>query len=103
MSSHNFYKTLPYSQKQHSRFTSNDYYYRPTYSRGHHPDLKQMMITKFRENPKLKGYFIIILFTTLAIVTALVILLFPLILKLLQYISANGLQGMVETLWKGLK
>ncbi|MEI6900089.1 MAG: hypothetical protein WCL00_09435 [Bacteroidota bacterium] len=103
MSSHNFYKTLPYSQRQHSRYTSNDYYYRPTYSGGRHPDLKQMLITKFRENPKLKGFFIIALFASLTIVTALVILLFPLILKLLQYISANGLQGVFETIFKGLK
>ncbi len=61
-----------------------------------------------KSNRKLKGLVIIAFILILAIVIALIAILLPLILKLLNYISQNGVQGILDNvtgfldkLWKG--
>jgi hypothetical protein len=68
----------------------------------------QNILEKIRSNNKLKIFVIaggILIFT---ILTGLIIILFPLLIKLVNYISQNGLQSIVESItgfldkiWKG--
>ena len=68
----------------------------------------QNIIEKIRSNNKLKVLVIIFASMILITITALIIILFPLIMKLLNYINQNGLQGIlneitgfVDKIWKG--
>jgi hypothetical protein len=68
----------------------------------------QNMLDKFRNNKKLKGFIIIAGILVLVIGVALIIVLLPLIVKLFNYISQNGLQGVfnditafLDKIWKG--
>lgn len=54
-------------------------------------------------NPKFRLMLIIAAIVIVAIVILLIILLFPLILKLFKYLNENGIQGILDTIWKGTK
>ena len=61
-----------------------------------------------KKDRKLKGLVVVALLIVLAIVIALIAILLPLILKLFNYISQNGVQGIMDhvtgfldKLWKG--
>jgi len=66
-------------------------------------DLKAQLLNKLRSNPRLKTLLLIAAIVIIAVDVLLVILLFPLILKLLSYISENGIQGIIDAIWKGTK
>ena len=68
----------------------------------------EYFLEKLRTNRKLKGLVIVAFLVILAIVIALIAIFLPLILKLLNYISQNGVQGILDNvtgfldkLWKG--
>jgi uncharacterized membrane protein len=73
---------------------------RPFYQQN---DIKEQLLNKLRSNPRLKTLLLIAAIVIIAVVVLIVILLFPLILKLLSYISENGIQGIIDTIWKGTK
>jgi uncharacterized membrane protein len=66
-------------------------------------DMKEQLLNKLRSNPKLKMLLIIAAILIIVVVTSIVILLFPLLLKLFNYITENGIQGILDTIWKGTK
>jgi uncharacterized protein YqhQ len=66
-------------------------------------DMKEQLLNKFRSNPKLKMILVFAAILIIVAVVAVVILLFPLLLKLFSYISENGIQGVLDKLWKGTK
>ncbi len=66
------------------------------------------IIAKIKHNPKLKRLAIIAVIAVLLLIVITVIVLLPLLLRLFDYISQNGIQGVVEgitafidKLWKG--
>jgi type IV secretory pathway component VirB8 len=68
----------------------------------------EYFLEKLKINRKLKVLVIVAFIVILAIVIALIAILLPLILKLLNYISQNGVQGILDNvtgfldkLWKG--
>ena len=65
-------------------------------------------LENLKVNRKLKGLVIFVFIVILAIIITLIAILLPLILKLLNYISQNGVQGILDNvtgfldkLWKG--
>jgi hypothetical protein len=66
-------------------------------------DIKEQFLNKLRDNPKLKMILIVTAVLIVLVVIAVVILIFPLLLKLLNYISTNGIQGVLDAIWKGSK
>jgi len=66
-------------------------------------DLKIMMMEKLRNNPSLKKLLIIGSIFLIIIAVALLFLLFPVILKLVGYVGENGVEGFLNTIWKGTK
>jgi hypothetical protein len=75
----------------------------------HDPNFKWVhFLESLKTNRKLKGIVIVAFIVVLAIVIALIAILLPLILKFLNYISQNGVQGILDNvtgfldkLWKG--
>jgi type IV secretory pathway component VirB8 len=68
----------------------------------------EYFLEKLRSNRKLKGLLICAFLLLLVIVFALIAIFLPLILKFLNYISENGVQGILDSvtgfldkLWKG--
>jgi hypothetical protein len=105
------------NKQQDRRFDNNHRYqdspshaqnFRHPYQR-HNSNFKwEYFLEKFKSNKKLKGLVIIAFIVIVAIVIALIAILLPLILKLLDYISQNGVQGILDNvtgfldkLWKG--
>ena len=79
----------------------------PTHANESHQQLFTIL-NKIRNNKKLKLIAIIAVIALLIITISLVVALLPLIIKLFNYISQNGLQsifeaitGFVDKLWKG--
>jgi hypothetical protein len=64
---------------------------------------KLKVINSIANNPKVKLMLILAAIIIIAIVVFVIILLFPLIIKLFNYIVENGLQGILDTIWKGTK
>jgi hypothetical protein len=65
--------------------------------------LKLEFLEKIKNNPKLKALVIIALAAVAILAVIATILLFPLLSKLLAYISENGIQGAMDAIWKGSK
>jgi hypothetical protein len=68
----------------------------------------QNILEKIRSNNKLKLFVIVAAILILTILIGLIIILFPLLTKLVNYITQNGLQGVVDNItgfldkiWKG--
>ena len=105
------------NKQQDRRFDNNHRYqnnpsqtqnFRHPYHR-HNSNFKwEYFLEKLKNNRKLKGLIIFAVIVILAIIIALIAILLPLILKLLNYISQNGVQSILDTvigfldkLWKG--
>jgi hypothetical protein len=93
--------------KRHQYGHDHDYghkeHHRPSNNYNQHNDIQKQIFDKLQNNPGLKKTVIVAVIVVLAVVLLLVILLFPLILKLLGFVTENGIQGVVETVWKGTK
>jgi ABC-type nickel/cobalt efflux system permease component RcnA len=104
-----------YNQRQHHDDYHNNYHdnhhdddhHMPSYGAygkdEYHRDYKQLFIAKLQNNPKLKGLIITAAIVLLLIVIIVGILLIPLIIKLFDFVTKNGIQGIIDTLWKGTK
>jgi competence protein ComGC len=63
----------------------------------------QPFLGKLRNNPKLKALLIIAVIVILAIAVILLIFMLPLLMKFMRFISENGIQGIIDIIWKGTK
>jgi type IV secretory pathway component VirB8 len=91
-----------------SRYGNDDRYRRDDYSQpsqsfGQPDDLKQQILDKLRDNPQLKTLLIVGAVIIVVVLVVAVILLLPLIMKLIGYIGDNGIQGIINSVWKGSK
>ena len=66
-------------------------------------DIKEQIISKLRSNPALRKWFFLAATFLVVVVVALIVVLAPLMLKFMSYVSANGMEGVVNTLWNGSK
>ena len=105
------------NKQQDRRFDPNHRYhdsqsqaqnFRHPYQRQNTNFKWEYFLEKLKNNRKLKGLVIVAFIVILAIVIALIAIFLPLILKLLNYISQNGVQGILDNvtgfldkLWKG--
>lgn len=114
-----------YKEKKHGRyndhydqFRNNSNYYRQDdhaqdlrySSHDRHDDHYEFsgLITKLKSNPRLKQFVVIGGIIGILVLLLLVIAIFPLLVKLFNYISVYGLQGVVDAvmdfvnkLWAG--
>jgi hypothetical protein len=88
-----------------NRYSQNSY---PSYHGNNNHQKWVTILDKIRSNNKLKLIVVIAGIVILVIAIILIIALLPLIIKLLNYISQNGLQGILDgitgfldKLWKG--
>ncbi len=84
-------------------YHEHDDYHQRSSSRPGNYDVKRELLTKFLYNPKLRMLAILVVVAILVIGVLAVILLFPLLMKLFDFITANGIQGVVDAIWKGNK
>lgn len=91
------------NKQRDRRFDNNHRYqddkshnYRHPYQR-HNSNFKlEYFLEKLRNNRKIKGLIIFAAIVILAIVIGLIAILLPLILKLLDFFSQNGVQGLLD-------
>jgi len=88
---------------EHDQHYGYDDYHQSSHSYNKHYDIKQLLLTKLSNNPKLKAFLIFAAIIVIVVVVIGVILLFPLLMKLFSYISENGIEGLINTIWKGTK
>ena len=74
-----------------------------SHSYNQHNDVQKQIFEKLQNNPNLKKTVLVAGIIILVIVLLLVILLFPIIMKLLGFVTENGVQGLLDTVWKGTK
>ena len=83
---------------------------RSFYSGRHNRDYVNLfaIIEKIKRNPKLKRLAIIAVIVVLVLIVITIIILLPLLMQLFDYISQNGIQGVVDgisgfldKIWKG--
>jgi type IV secretory pathway component VirB8 len=79
----------------------NEYKSHPSHEKQN--DLKLEFLNQLRNNPKLKILLISIAGILIFIAIGAIILLFPLIIKLFGFVSENGIEGFLNTIWKGSK
>jgi len=77
--------------------------YNSSHSQEKREDIKQLLLEKLRNNPDLKKILIFGSIVLFIIVLGLIILLLPLILKLFGFVTENGIEGFLNTIWKGTK
>ena len=96
----NNYKNRSY-QDEYRRSTYNTSRYDSNYK-------IRFILEKIRNNKKLKLFLIAAVILLLVIIIAVILILLPLLIKLFDYISQNGIQGILEflteflnNLWQG--
>lgn len=95
----------PHDGQRHS----HDSHYSGKPYHGHENEMQfSNILEKIRGNKKLKSVIIVAGIFILAIAILLIIVFLPVLMKLLNYISQNGLQGLLEEvttfvdkIWKG--
>lgn len=95
------HKHHKYSHDHHCNHV--DYNYQTTHPYGHQNDLKYQLLSKLQNNPKLRLLLIAGAIIAAIVLIIIVILLFPLVAKLFHFIGENGLQGLIDAIWKGTK
>ncbi len=90
------------SQNYNQKYGSNDDY-RPSPQYNQHYETKLKLINSIASNPKIRLVLIVAAVVIIAVLILLIIFLFPLILKILGYVTDNGIQGILDTIWKGTK
>jgi hypothetical protein len=86
-----------YDEYGHNKYRSS------SHSHSQHSDIKHMLLNMLRDNPKLKAILIFAVILVAIVVVGVVIMLFPLIYNVLSYITENGVQGIIDAIWKGTK
>jgi len=87
----------------HDQYYGNDFLFHHSHTNNHHSDFKQVILQKLQNNPKFKSLLIFAAIILIAVVITITILLFPLLVKLVNFISENGIQGIINAIWKGNK
>lgn len=71
-------------------------------------NLSQYLLNKIWSNKKLRVAFVILAIILLLVLILIIVALIPLLIKLVDYVTQNGIQGVVDkvtgfinTLWKG--
>jgi len=99
----NNYNNRNYQNKYRSSSYSNNsgYEYNSNYK-------MRFILEKIRNNKNLKLFLITLAIVLLTIIIVLILILWPLLVKLFDYISQNGIQGILEflteflnKLWQG--
>jgi type IV secretory pathway component VirB8 len=80
----------------------NDHHY-TSHSNNHHADIKYQLLDKLKNSPGLRVFVIISAIIIVMIIVVVLILLIPLFTKLLHFVSQNGIQGLIDIIWKGTK
>jgi len=62
-----------------------------------------ILFERLKNNPKIKRTLIFCSVAIIIIVIGLIILLFPFILRVFGFVSEQGLEGLINTIWKGTK
>jgi len=88
---------------RHEDNYQHEHEYKSSHSYDKQNDIKLMMLDKLRNNPKLKMLLIVCAIIFIVIAVGIVVLLFPFILKTLGFVSENGVEGVLNTVWKGTK
>jgi len=78
-------------------------YYQPSHSYHQNHDLKYQLLAKLQNNPQLRTMIIVAAVILLTILIIAVIFLIPLVMKLFHFLTQNGIQGLIDMLWKGTK
>jgi len=94
--------------RQDDPYRSEDHNRQNEYSESSHAftpqnDMKQQFLNKLRDNPQLKMLLIAGAVIVVIIIVVAAIFLIPLILKIFGYVGDNGIQGVINTIWKGTK
>lgn len=82
---------------------SNGFVDRQPYFANQSYDSKQRIINSLVNNPKFKFILIIAGIFIISAVILIIILLLPFLLKIIDYLVQNGVQGLIEAIWKGMK
>jgi type IV secretory pathway component VirB8 len=87
-----------YGRKHHGHHYDDDHEYVDTRYYGRHGDKEVLfrIFDRIRNNPKLKLLVLIAALLILAILIALIIILLPLLTKIINYVTQNGLQGIID-------
>lgn len=101
-SSNNYHKSNYKNENRNSSYYANsDFRYNSNYK-------IRFILEKIRNNKKLKLFLITVAIVLLLLIVALILILLPLLIKLFDYISQNGIQGILELmteflnkLWQG--
>jgi len=94
--------------RQDDPYRNDDHYRQNEYSQSSHSyepqnDVKQQFLNKLRDNPQLKMLLIVGAIFVLIIIVVAAIFLIPLFMKLPGYEGDNGVQGVINSIWKGAK
>jgi hypothetical protein len=87
---------------EHGNSHKRDEYYqtKPFYS--HQNELKALILNKF-QNPRMRSYLFAGGAVVLLVILIVIILLFPLLTKFIHFLGENGIQGVLDAIWKGTK
>ena len=88
---------------KHEDDNRHDNEYRTASLHGNQNDSISILFERLKSNPKLKRWLIFCSVAIIVIVIGLIILLFPFILKIFGFVSEQGLEGLINTIWKGTK
>jgi hypothetical protein len=81
----------------------HDGHNRSSHPDKHYTDLKYQLLNKLQSNPKLKVFALVAAGILIILLILVIILLLPLLVKLFHYISQNGVEGIINAIWKGTK
>ncbi|HLO60666.1 MAG TPA: hypothetical protein VK179_18085 [Bacteroidales bacterium] len=87
---------------QHDDGYSHDEYHQRGSFHGHQNDLKYTILSKLQD-PGMRTYLIAGGIVVLLVVLAIIIVLFPLLMKFIHFVGDNGVQGLLDAVWKGTK
>lgn len=93
----------PRNWKRKTGYNQNGDPHKSRYDHHYAFDLQRQFLEKIRNNPKLKGLLIIFVIAVLGLVVLTLFLLWPLLLSILQFVSENGIQGVIDKIWSGSK
>jgi len=97
---HNYRHDDDYRHENQYRHESQ---YKSSHSNERQEDIKRMLLEKLRNNPNLKMVLIFGSIVLIIIILGLVILFLPVLLKLFGFVTENGIEGFLNTIWKGTK
>jgi len=76
---------------------------RSAYLHGRQNDNISILFERLNNNPKIKMVLMFSFVAIIVILIGLIILLFPFILKVFGFVSEQGLEGLINSIWKGTK